>query len=348
MWHYRRFTLKAFQKQQEGYGEAESMLRFKHLVFFSPTGAARWRGQIYGPPAFQWWPLKPIVYHGVLGSGLFQSIYPPPRSELAGIMASLEWLVVALLVFLGSLILPWLKVVPYFMIGGTLMVAVTYMMQARIEPRFDGMRARILVMGLALVQPWVRGWARYFTWLKFKRTPSEVISTPEETKPPVIRSPGRMVFWNEEGRGREELLPEVIAQLDEEGWSFSTDTGWQNWDVVVYGNLWWNVTLRSVTEYHGGPKCLTRVHLHARPVITTVMIHIFAFSGLSYCLLHEGGIGLVWPSILYLALLAWSWHRARRLKRRVSQLVAVLARKLGLQAVGNGLRPTDDKKSASE
>ena len=38
VWHYRRFTLKAFRKQQGGYGEAEAMLRFKHLIFFGPTG----------------------------------------------------------------------------------------------------------------------------------------------------------------------------------------------------------------------------------------------------------------------------------------------------------------------
>jgi O-antigen biosynthesis protein len=48
VWHYRRFTLSAFRKQQIGYGEAESLLRFKHLVFFGPTGTAKWKGQIYG------------------------------------------------------------------------------------------------------------------------------------------------------------------------------------------------------------------------------------------------------------------------------------------------------------
>ena len=54
VWHYRRFTLSAFRKQQQGYGEAESMLRFKHLIFFGPTGTAKWRGQIYGAPRFSW------------------------------------------------------------------------------------------------------------------------------------------------------------------------------------------------------------------------------------------------------------------------------------------------------
>ena len=36
VWHHRRFTLREFLKQQEGYGEAESLLRFKHLDFLRP------------------------------------------------------------------------------------------------------------------------------------------------------------------------------------------------------------------------------------------------------------------------------------------------------------------------
>ena len=63
----------AFRKQQEGYGEAESMLRFKHLIFFGPTGTAKWRGQIYGTPRFSWFINRPIIYHGVFGEGFFQS-----------------------------------------------------------------------------------------------------------------------------------------------------------------------------------------------------------------------------------------------------------------------------------
>ena len=69
VWHYRRFTLTAFRKQQEGYGEAESMLRFKHLIFFGPTGTAKWKGQIYGAPRFNWFFNRPIIYHGVFGHG---------------------------------------------------------------------------------------------------------------------------------------------------------------------------------------------------------------------------------------------------------------------------------------
>ena len=101
VWHYRRFTLRAFRKQQEGYGEAESLLRFKHLIFFGPTGTAKWRGQIYGTPRFSWFINRPIVYHGIFGEGLFQSIYPTPQSEVAAYLSSIEWF--ALTVFLFGL-----------------------------------------------------------------------------------------------------------------------------------------------------------------------------------------------------------------------------------------------------
>ena len=99
VWHYRRFTLKAFRKQQEGYGEAESMLRFNHLIFFGPTGTAQWKGNIYGAPRFTWLVNEPIVYHGVFGHGLFQSIYPTPRSVIADYVSSVEWFALTLFIF---------------------------------------------------------------------------------------------------------------------------------------------------------------------------------------------------------------------------------------------------------
>ena len=43
------------------------------------------------------------------------------------------------------------------------------MIHARIEAKFDTMPARLLVAFLAFMQPLGRGWARYFTWLKYKR-----------------------------------------------------------------------------------------------------------------------------------------------------------------------------------
>ena len=336
VWHYRRFTLGAFRKQQEGYGEAESMLRFKHLVFFGPTGTAKWKGQIYGAPRFTWLINRPLIYHGVFGEGLFQSIYPTPRSEIANYLASLEWVALTAFIAIISIGFPPLRIVPYIMIGGTLLVALSYMLQARLEPQFDSVRARLLVAFLAFTQPLVRGWMRYYTWLKYKRTPSTVIRTPEQEleQKHIGGNVSDFEFWNEEGHGRERLLAETTRLLEDEGWSYSIDTGWNDWDLQIYGSFWWIVRLRSVTEYHGGPKCLTRAKLQLRMGGTAILANFLTLSILIYQLLFGAGIAW-WFAAGYAVLVVFLAHRSRRLKCRVADLLTVAARHAGLSRVAN-------------
>src|SRR2546426_10397119 len=282
--HHRRFTLRAFLKQQDGYGEAESLLSFKHLIFFGPTGTAKWRGQIYGAPRFSWFVNRPVIYHGIFGEGFFQSIYPVPQSDVAAYLSSIEWFALTIFLFGLGIFLPALRIVPYLMLGGTLCVALSYMVRAQIEPKFDTVRARLLVMLLAFVQPLVRGFSRYFTWLRFKRTPANVIQR-HERLPERARSAGslsRRLFWSEQGRDRHHLLGAMFQLLEEEGWRYSTDSGWNEWDIQIYGNFWWSVVLQTVTEYHGSGKCLTRVRLRSRLVTTTVILNLVALALLVY------------------------------------------------------------------
>jgi GT2 family glycosyltransferase len=334
VWHYRRFTMKAFRAQQEGYGEAESMLRFKHLIFFGPTGTAKWKGQIYGGPRFHWLTAKPIIYHGVFGHGLFQSIYPAAQSDVAAYLSSIEWVVLTAFMAVLGIPLEKLRMVPLLMFLGTFLVALSYMLSARIEPKYDTVRARLLVAFLAFMQPLGRGWARYFTWLKYKHTPRAVIARPEADLPARSRGGSRAQFdfWNEAGQGREQLLTEVFSLLEKEGWSYSTDTGWKDWDVQIYGNQWWSIQLRTVTEYHGGPKCLTRVRLRVRPVVTTVLINAVLLAGLLYrqVFAHRSDI-LLWG--LFFVWAFWLVARAARLRRRVGDLAIAAAGHCGLQRV---------------
>jgi len=333
VWHYRRFTLKAFRKQQEGYGEAESLLRFKHLIFFGPTGTAKWKGQVYGAPRFTWLINHPVIYHGVFGEGLFQCIYPSAQSEIAAYLSSIEWVTLTLFIFLLSWPFPSLGIVSFLMLGGTLLVSLSYMIHAKLEPRFDTIRARLLVAFLALSQPLVRGWARYFTWLKFKRTPESVISAKEKDfSPSRIRGYSCLNFWNEEGLGREILLKEIIQALESEGWSYSMDTGWKEWDIQIYGSFWWGIRLSSVTEYHGGPKCLTRVALSIRMVATTIVVNLLILGSLIYQFFMASS-GTLWYLILYGVILSTFFTLAYRLKKRVAQLVEASAQRTGLKRV---------------
>ncbi len=334
VWHYRRFTLRAFLKQQDGYGEAESLLRFKHLIFFGPTGTAKWRGQIYGTPRFSWFVNRPVIYHGIFGEGFFQSIYPAPQSDVAAYLSSIEWFALTIFLFGLGIFLPALRIVPYLMLGGTLCVALSYMVRASIEPKFDTVYARLLVMLLALAQPLVRGFSRYFTWLHFKRTPGSVIRAHEHL-PERARFAGplgRRVFWSEQGRDRHYLLGAIFQLLDEEGWRYSTDSGWNEWDIQIYGNFWWSIALQTVTEYHGGGKCLTRVRLRNRLVTTTIIFNLIALSLLIYRQLNISHVDL-WFIIPYLLFLVFLGTRARLLKSRVAELVDLAGQRAGLQWV---------------
>jgi O-antigen biosynthesis protein len=334
VWHYRRFTLRAFRKQQEGYGEAESLLRFKHLIFFGPTGAAKWRGQIYGTPRFSWFINRPIIYHGIFGEGFFQSIYPTPQSELAAYLSSIEWFAATVFLFGLGIFAPGLRIVPYLMLGGTLCVAISYMLRARIEPRFDTVAARLLITFLAFAQPLIRGWSRYFTWLHFKRTPRTVISTHEKF-PAGVEFAGSLrnrSYWSEDGKDRHHLLGSMFGLLNEENWRYSTDTGWNEWDIQIYGNFWWSITLQTVTEYHGGPKCLTRAGLRYRFVPTTLLINSVYLCLIAYHVLQTGHLHF-WVLSLYLVFVLFLAIRAYRLKSRVAEIVDLAAYRAGLQRI---------------
>src|SRR6266850_1144530 len=219
---------------------------------------------------------RPVIYHGMFGEGFFQSIYPTPQSDVAGYLSSIEWFALTIFLFGLGIFLPALRIVPYLMFGGTLCVAISYMLRARIEPKFDTVAARLLFTFLAFAQPLVRGWSRYFTWLHFKRTPSAVISKHEHLPAgeEFTGSLRRRGYWSEEGKDRHHLLGAIFALLNEEDWRYSTDTGWNEWDIQIYGNFWWSVVLQTVTEYHGGAKCLTRVRLRSRFVPTTVIFNL--------------------------------------------------------------------------
>lgn len=66
--HHRRATVKGYLRQQRGYGRAERMLSGPHRHRFNRLGQARWRGSIYTRHVSLGSLLRPVVYHGWLGS----------------------------------------------------------------------------------------------------------------------------------------------------------------------------------------------------------------------------------------------------------------------------------------
>ena len=60
------------------------MLRYKHLQYFGPTGSAIWHGNVYSQVRMDSFFSRPVIYHGMFGTGLFQCIYPKRYNPWAG------------------------------------------------------------------------------------------------------------------------------------------------------------------------------------------------------------------------------------------------------------------------
>jgi len=91
VWHHRRSTVRAYLKQQRGYGEAEAMLVRKHPEYFNPLGGSMWRGRIYASGRFGVVTRSSMIYHGVFGTAAFQSLYTAEPALGLMLCTSLEY-----------------------------------------------------------------------------------------------------------------------------------------------------------------------------------------------------------------------------------------------------------------
>ena len=73
VWHWRRPSIRAFLRQQIGYGKAEKLLLEKHPQRFTKGGEARWEGFVYGGGALRAGE-ESIIYHGAMGQAGYQQV----------------------------------------------------------------------------------------------------------------------------------------------------------------------------------------------------------------------------------------------------------------------------------
>jgi GT2 family glycosyltransferase len=166
VWHHRRKTVRAFWKQQTGYGKAEAMLQVKWPEKYNVAGHAVWAGRVYGRGLQQALGRVQRVYHGVWGLAPFQSITEPPPSLLQSLPLMPEWyLVVAALAGLSTLGVLWRPVLwslPLFVGALAASLAQAVLGAARAPYRnmpatwFGRLRLRTATAYLHLLQPLAR------------------------------------------------------------------------------------------------------------------------------------------------------------------------------------------------
>ena len=259
VWHHRRFSVRAYLRQQSGYGQAEALLMKHHPSRFGPLGGARWRGAIYGDGLGLRDPDEGAVYHGPFGFAPFQAIYSKGIVPWWDLFAGVLWVALvllalvlrqpsaALLLTLGAMWAAWNR-------GGG---------DSAPEPRTCG--ERLLLWLLCLAQPVVREWSRLAGMIRLGSRPSIRPSLPEIVIPGRPRklswSAACLAFWSEEGVGREAWLAEFRKLLAEKGIPFREDDGWRRFDLELFPAKALSQGVASVTEYHGGDRMLTRVRV---------------------------------------------------------------------------------------
>ena len=264
VWHYRRSTVGAYLKQQAGYGEAETLLLRKHPECFSFFGGGIWRGRIYTASKFGVILHRPLIYHGLFGSGFFQKLYTPEPAFLLMFCTSLEYhvLVVLPLLVLSASFYPLLPIA-LASLALALGVCSLAAVQAELPKKKSRAWSRPLVALLFFLQPIVRGWARYHERLTARSEPPvfKRALTTEQTADWETAS--RIAYWSNTGADRYSLLGRILTKLEREGWQHKTDTGWSNYDVEIFGSRWSRLRLTTTTEELAQGKKVFRCQLNA-------------------------------------------------------------------------------------
>lgn len=303
VWHYRRSTVKAYLKQQIGYGEAEALLIAKHPEHYNAIGGGIWRGRIYASSFAGLLLRRPAIYHGIFGSSFFQRLYAPNPVPPFMYCTSLGYHVFVNLPLLG-LALNFEAFAPLAVVSVALSLGTCILagLQANLLPHKRGFWSRPLVALLFCLQPIVRGWAR-FKWRTATRG-----SAPVETSLAACSSelPDTFTYWSDAAFDRLQFLHEILNCLESGRWPVRTDTGWESHDLEILASAWIRLRLSTATEELELGKKQLRCRLTSQwSFLARFLFGLLVVAVVLFVSLFSREIPWAWFSLLSLPLLAW-------------------------------------------
>ena len=334
VWHYRRSTLKAYLKQQSGYGEAEALLVRKHPEYFNSFGGSLWRGQIYTAAKFGLVVGRPIIYHGVFATGFFQTLYAAPPAWTLMLCTSIEYHILVtlpLLVLSVPFTFLWPLGLTCLLISAVVCVAAAW--QAELPKNKKRLWSRPLVALLFFLQPIVRGLARYQGRLGVHPAPSKAQLRAEQLGlSDVTQQSGDLFYWSHATVDRIDWLNSVALRLDQQGWPSKTDAGWSDHDLEIYGSRWAQLQLTTAAEEYPGNKRLFRCRLQG---FWTLPAKLAFWSALGFELLVIGMVRSeqpwLWLLLLTMPIFAgFIQQEKRNLRRLIAAFLDDVASQRGL------------------
>jgi GT2 family glycosyltransferase len=269
--HHRRRSIRAYLRQQRGYGKAEALLERKHPEKYSAAGHVDWAGRLYGNGAAQHrggWRWR--VYYGGWGTAFYQSLYGPRSGLLESLPLMPEW-------YLGILMLTLLSAAgafwePLLLASPLLGVAIAALLvdaglgaaRARFPDRRGRWRLRLLTGLLYLLQPLARLHGRIAHGLTpWRRRGGGGLGLPV---------PRTYSFWSEQWQSTEDRVRAITEALRAHGAVIRSGGDWDRWDLQVRGGLLAAARLRIAIEEHGAGRQLVRVRSWPHAPVTSIVL----------------------------------------------------------------------------
>ncbi len=328
VWHHRRNSVRAYLKQQVGYGHAESLLEREHPEKFNGLGQVRWAGRIYAALPSLPFLHRPHIYQGVFGSAYFQSIYRPADGLRAYLPQTPEWYVWQALLLMLSVLNPIFVVLPLAGFCWKLMLCAHAALSAPLSARDrrESRRLRWLIFVMHYLQPLARTWGRLqgglgpFRWTRAH--PPRVVH-PIQPWPHAHRLILRdfdFACWGEWAQDKETFLRAAMRPLFNRRCVLDFSSGWEDWDLRIQRGLSASAKLLAAAEYHGGTKVLIRCRVSASPtqtaILTVIALALGAFAAFTQqVVLHTDRTVIYWLALLLplFALLRLIWQRTQLL-----------------------------------
>jgi cellulose synthase/poly-beta-1,6-N-acetylglucosamine synthase-like glycosyltransferase len=254
VWHHRRDSLRAYWRQQLGYGKAEALLEQKWPEKYNAAGHVNWAGRLYGAGVLRGFALISRIYHGTWNSAPFQLLYQPPAPLWQTLPQMPEWYMVNLglggLCLLGLSWAPLLWFLPLFAMGVLLPMAQIVATVGRTPFSRPGLR--LVTAGLFIVQPMARLWGRFAHGLTPWRRRESAAARP------LLRPSFTHATWSDTFRSATEWLELLRSNFRSGGAIATGGGGFDHWDFHIRGGLFTAARLRVAVEEHGAGKQLLR------------------------------------------------------------------------------------------
>lgn len=339
VWHFRRNTVKAYLGQQRGYGKAEALVYGKHPSRFNFFGQAKWLGRIYGDlSASLLLSRRPVIYSGVFGRGLFQTLYEPPSSLAAFLPLTFEWNVVAGFLAVAGILAggwKWLLTLPLLV---TWTLCIDGALKAPVDPRFRGLKARALIALLIHLGPILRGWERLKWRVRLMKTAGAAGTGPIGQEARIDWRERALVlgYWSEKADEKEVLLDGIIAFLAPQKFVVVPDQGWSGWDLEIAAGFWSRALVTVCTENHGGARRLLRVRCAMRlSRLSAFILRAFGFAAAAGLILGSPAVAAA-SGLAGLGMLGFVLDRTVRFGRLMHRIIETVARQHHLTPLAPG------------